>query len=123
MAFPGSGWHRKVAKRKLSKAALGKVLSVDVAGAYLIDLETPVAEVQIKTWVGILGIEAESFLEFPCQEEVTYRFSDGAAPFAVKVADDQFAFTTAERPWGSWRKHVPEDVSCMRRLAFQSCEK
>ena len=26
VAFPGSVWHRKVAKRKLSKAALGKVL-------------------------------------------------------------------------------------------------
>ena len=102
-AFPGSVWHRKVSKRKLERTILGKAIAVDVAGAYLVDLETPAAEVSVRVWVGILGMEAENLVEFPCPETANYRFGDSAAPYAealVKVADDQFAFTTAESGLG-----------------------
>ena len=74
-----------------------------MAEAYLIDVETPVAEVQIRAWVGVLWMEAENLVVFPCPEDVTYRFGDDVVRFAealVWLADDKFAFTTAESGLG-----------------------
>ena len=99
VAVPGAVWHRKLARRKLDRAHLGKPLFVDVVGAYSGEIDVPAPEIQLKAWVGILGMGSEHLVEYPCSSDVTYDFGEGMLPYGpalVKLADDQFAFTTAE---------------------------
>ena len=102
VAVPGSAWSKKVAKRKLEKTALGKAISIDVVGCSVADLESPLPEVLIKAWVGVLSMHDEARVDFS-NLVPTYGFGEGILPFAealVKVADDQFAFTAAESGGG-----------------------
>ena len=83
---------------------MGKPLFVDVVGASRADPEVPAPEVQLKAWVGILSMSAEPLIEFPCPPDATYLFGEEVIPSAaalVKLADDQFAFTTAESGGGT----------------------
>ena len=102
VAVPGNVWSKKVAKRRLEKTALGKAISIDLVASSLADLENPLPEVLIKAWVGVLSMHDEAKVEFSSQVP-TYNFGEGILPYAealVKVADDQFAFTTAESGGG-----------------------
>ena len=100
VAVPGAAWAKKVVK--LEKTTLGKAISIDVVACSLSDLENPLPEVLIKAWVGVLSMHDEAKVDFS-NVDPTYSFGDGILPFAealVKVADDQFAFTTAESGGG-----------------------
>ena len=102
-AVPRVSWHKKVEKRKLNKNFLGKVVAVDVAGCYLSDPETPVPELVIKVWVGVMSMEFEAACVFEEGSTETLTFGEGAIPYAealVRLADEQFAFTTAESGGG-----------------------
>ena len=59
VAIPGVVWNRKIAKRKIEKAALGKALSVDVVAAALGDPETATPEVHLRIRVGVLAAGEE----------------------------------------------------------------
>ena len=102
-AVPKGSWHKKVDRRKLNKHYLGKVVAVDVAGCYLSDPETPAPEVVIKLWVGVMSMEFEAAVSFEESSSENLNFGEGVIPYAealVRVADDQFAFTTAESGGG-----------------------
>ena len=102
VAVPGLVWNRKIAKRKIEKTALGKALSVDVVAAAPDDPHVATPEVNLRVWVGILAMGEEANVVFP-GGDVTYDFGGGLLPYPdalVKVADDQFAFTTAESGGG-----------------------
>ena len=102
VAVPGTAWAKKVAKRKLEKSTLGKALGVDVVGCSISDLESPLPEVVIKAWVGVLSMHDEARIDFTA-EPPTYNFGDGILPYGealVRVADEHFAFTTAESGGG-----------------------
>ena len=102
VAVPGAVWAKKVAKRKLEKSTLGKALGVDVVACSEADLENPLPEVSIKAWVGVLSMNDEAKVEFVTTPP-TYDFGTGVLPYAealVRVADEHFAFTTAESGGG-----------------------
>ena len=87
----GIGRLQNVSRRKLT---------VDVAGAYLLDLETPVAEVPDSSMTRRGGREPRTV---PLRQECDRPVCGVSRPFAealVKLADDQLAFTMAESGLG-----------------------
>ncbi|CAE7545289.1 Kidins220 [Symbiodinium sp. CCMP2592] len=100
VAVPVEAWSRKIASRKLSKIALGKPILVEAIGAFPENMTVPAPEVTIKLWVGVLAMELESQVEYEAGAEAAkYLFNPQVLPFAealVKIADEHFAFTTAE---------------------------
>ena len=103
VGVPWAAWHKKVAKRKLEKGALGKAILVDVVGAYPADLGEPAEELVVRLWVGVLAMQAEASVSYQQGVEHTYSFGADALPYGealVKVADEHFAFTTAESGGG-----------------------
>ena len=76
VAVPGAVWNRKIAKRKIDKACLGKTLAVDVVTAAPGDPEAATPEVPLRVWVGVLALGEEASLTFPAGE-LTYDFAEG----------------------------------------------
>ena len=79
VAVPGLVWNRKIAKRKIEKAALGKALSVDVVAAAPDDPHVATPEVNLRVWVGVLATGEEANVVFP-GGDVTYDFGGGLLP-------------------------------------------
>ena len=82
VAIPGVVWNRKIGKRKIEKAALGKALSVDVVAAAPGDPETATPEVHLRIWVGVLAAGEEANLIYPAGD-VTYDFGEGMLPLPL----------------------------------------
>lgn len=64
MAFPAAAWHRKVAKRLLQSDALRKATSVELACCGLEDRSQVDGSVTMKVWMGYVGDEFISGLEY-----------------------------------------------------------
>ena len=104
MVFPAAAWHRKVAKRVLQSDALRKPTSVELACCSLEDRSVLDGSVTMKVWMGYVGDEFISGLEYVDEE------SDPEVAFVVEevrshlphldalgeAAREHFAFLTAE---------------------------
>lgn len=104
VAVPSSAWHRLQRQRVLPATALYKAAPVEVASVHVDDRSLVVGEVVIRVWIGLLKKEYEDQLLFPAPFGTTTIFpsTDGSVdflPFAeglLQIADDKFAFLTAE---------------------------
>ena len=104
VAVPESVWHRNTARRKLPARSLIRPALVAVAGCQ-IGTRTEEAHIieQIKIWTGFLDPKVEVGLDFVSQLIPTWRFGekDGEelvpyAPALIEVAQENYAFMTAE---------------------------
>ncbi|CAE7704640.1 unnamed protein product [Symbiodinium sp. CCMP2592] len=108
VAIPHAVWNRKVKSRKIASNSLGKTLSVDCATAFEGARETPRPEISTKVWVGVLSMELEEKVQYLEETLPTYAFISGnpeeiVYPYGkalVTVADEHFAFMTAESGGG-----------------------
>ena len=108
VALPHAVWNRKVKARKIPSNGLGKALSVDCATSFEGARETARPEISTKVWVGIISMELEEKVQYLEDAFVTYAFISGnpeetVYPYGkalVSIADEQFAFMTAESGGG-----------------------
>ncbi|CAE7297843.1 unnamed protein product, partial [Symbiodinium sp. KB8] len=108
VALPHAVWNRKVKARKIPSNSLGKALSVDCATSFEGARETARPEISTKVWVGIISMELEEKVQYLEDAFVTYAFISGnpeeiVYPYGkalVSIADEQFAFMTAESGGG-----------------------
>ena len=102
VGVPGSVWHKKVAKRLLSKSALSKPILTSVVACTEDSREVP-ADRSLKMWIGFLNSELEGSVEFVADSEVDHVFADEegqpALPYGlalVEIASEKFVFFTAD---------------------------
>ena len=104
VALPQEVWHRQIARRKVKQNTLGKAILVEVVGAAPQDPEVPLPEVTIKLWVGVLAMEQDALISYEREAgDMKYQFAPTVLPYApalVSMADEHFAFTTAESNGG-----------------------
>ena len=102
LAVPDPAWHRRKDRRTIASAALTKVVRVTVASCPLLARDSPEADPSLKVWLGVLAADLEASLVD--DEIAAIRFpADTAgsplvpyAPAMVAVAQDHFAFVTAQ---------------------------
>ncbi len=104
VALPGGVWNRAVSKRKLPSRALVKATPIAVA-ACPVGKRSEEGDIstQLRVWVGCLQPEFEAQLDFLGQQPPDYVFGSGGegevvpyGPALVEVAQEHFAFQTAE---------------------------
>ena len=99
MAVPGAAWHRRRDQRLLGAGTLGKPIAVDAMACLPESRGEGHAELSLRVWVGGV-ITMEIFYNDDQVPDVKFSEEDqDILPFAealVRLADDQFAFTTAE---------------------------
>lgn len=104
IAVPSHVWSRTTKDRLLPSAALSKVFAAEVLACSTSDRSSPTDGVYIKVWFGLLKPEFEECLQSdeslePSQFFLTVQSEDGFLPYAqslISVADDKFAFMSAE---------------------------
>ena len=99
VAWPKSGWHRKVANRVVPGSWVSKMTAVETVACSHYAREEPLEDVKMKIWIGFLSQEAVELVDFSLEDcSVEYTFEDGNVPFPQALADaanEHFSFFSA----------------------------
>ena len=101
LAVPETGWHKKKVNRKITSSALTKAVRVICTGCSSSAREEPEAIPTLKTWLGLLDPLLVPMLTNEAVAGICFPTDAAGGPFVpyapalIAVAQDHFAFLTA----------------------------